>query len=93
MEWEAIVCLTPSWLLLRVLQHMMPCVVASDDGWVILLIPLLARASLNLLPVLWEAHVVVGLKENPNFRFVLHPMGWVLDSLVPRKVVVKNLLS
>lgn len=39
MEWEAIVCLTSNWLLLKVLQHVMPGV-ASGDGWGILLIPL-----------------------------------------------------
>lgn len=40
----------------------------------------LAKASLNLLPVLWEAHLVAGPKQNPNFRLVLHHMVWVLGS-------------
>lgn len=41
---------------------------------------LLAKAPLNLLPILWEAHMVAGLKETSNFRFVLHPTDWVLGS-------------
>lgn len=41
---------------------------------------LLAKASWNLLSVLWEAHMVAGLKEKPNFKSVLHRTGWVLGS-------------
>lgn len=37
----------------------------------------LAKAPL-IFCLLREARMVAGLKENPNFRFALHRMGWII---------------
>lgn len=107
MRWEASVCLSPNWLTHKVLQHVMPCV-ASDDGWVVLLIPSWPRHPWTFC--LFCGRPIWLQDRNKTLISDLCCITWsgcwvVLDtynslllsstrlSSVPGKMVVKNLLG